>query len=99
MGKELMKVSVLNMKDTELEIVVEGEGHTLLNLLRDLLLDDESVVFASYLIDHPMRSSPRLTLRTNGKNALSVLIENTSKMASIVTEFNEKFVNLIAGQK
>ena len=94
-----MKVSVLNMKDTELEIVVEGEGHTLLNLLRDLLLDDEGVVFASYLIDHPMRSAPRLTLRTNGKNALTVLIENTSKMASIVTEFNEKFVNLIAGQK
>jgi DNA-directed RNA polymerase subunit L len=94
-----MKVSVLNMKDTELEISVEGEGHTLLNLLRDILLDDESVIFASYLIDHPMRLAPRLTVRTNGKNALNVLIENTSKMASAVTEFNEKLVNLIAGQK
>jgi len=94
-----MKVSVVNRKDTELEIIIEGEGHTLLNLLRDVLLDDESVVFASYVIEYQMRSAPRLALRTKGKDALTVLIENTSKMASVVTEFNEKFVKLVAGQK
>jgi DNA-directed RNA polymerase subunit L len=94
-----MKVSIVNLKDTELEIVIDGEGHTLLNLLRDMLLDDESVIFASYVIEHPMRSAPRLALRTDGKNALTVLIENTSKMASAVTEFNEKFAKLAASQK
>jgi DNA-directed RNA polymerase subunit L len=93
-----MKVSVANLKETELEIVIEGEGHTLLNLLRDVLLDDEKVLFASYVIEHPMRSAPRLALRTDGKNALTVLIETSSKMASVVAEFNEKFTKLAAGQ-
>jgi DNA-directed RNA polymerase subunit L len=94
-----MKVSVANLKETELEIVIEGEGHTLLNLLRDVLLDDEKVLFASYVIEHPMRSAPRLALRTHSKNALTVLIETSSRMASVVAEFNEKFVKLAAGQK
>ncbi len=94
-----MKVSVANLKETELEIVIEGEGHTLLNLLRDVLLDDEKVLFASYVIEHPMRSAPRLALRTDGKNALTVLIETSSRMASVVAEFNEKFLKLAAGQK
>jgi DNA-directed RNA polymerase subunit L len=94
-----MKVSVANLKETELEIVIEGEGHTLLNVLRDVLLDDEKVLFASYVIEHPMRSAPRLALRTDSKNALTVLIEASSKMASVVAEFNEKFVKLAAGQK
>jgi DNA-directed RNA polymerase subunit L len=94
-----MKVSVANLKETELEIVIEGEGHTLLNLLRDVLLDDEKVLFASYVIEHPMRSAPRLALRTDSKNALTVLIETSSRMASVVAEFNEKFVKLAAGQK
>ncbi len=94
-----MKVSVANLKETELEIVIEGEGHTLLNLLRDVLLDDEKVLFASYVIEHPMRSAPRLALRTDGKNALTVLIETSSRMASVVAEFNEKFLKLATGQK
>lgn len=94
-----MKVLVANLKETELEVVIEGEGHTLLNLLRDILLDDERVLFASYVIEHPMRSAPRLAVRTDGKNALTVLTENTSKMASFVTEFNEKFMKLVEGQK
>jgi DNA-directed RNA polymerase subunit L len=93
-----MKVSVANLKETELEIVMEGEGHTLLNLLRDVLLDDEKVLFASYVIEHPMRSAPRLALRTDSKNALTVLIETSSKMASVVAEFNEKFTKSAAGQ-
>lgn len=92
-------MSVANLKETELEIVIEGEGHTLLNVLRDVLLDDEKVLFASYVIEHPMRSAPRLALRTDSKNALTVLIEASSKMASVVAEFNEKFVKLAAGQK
>jgi DNA-directed RNA polymerase subunit L len=94
-----MKVSVVNHNETELEIIIEGEGHTLLNLLRDVLLDDESVVLASYVIEHQMRPAPRLALRTNGKDALTVLIESTSKMASVVAEFNEKFLRLVGGQR
>ena len=94
-----MKVSVVSLTDSELRILVEGEGSTLLNALRDLLLEDEKVVFASYIIEHPMRSVPRLTLKTKDKSAISTLIEASSKMASLAEEFNKKFTNLVETQK
>ncbi|WXG45637.1 MAG: DNA-directed RNA polymerase subunit L [Candidatus Atabeyarchaeum deiterrae] len=94
-----MKVSVISLSDSELKILVEGEGNTLLNALRDLLFDDEKVVFASYTIEHPMRSVPRLTLRTKDKSAISTLIEASAKLASLAEEFNKKFTNLVETQK
>nr|MDO8099909.1 DNA-directed RNA polymerase subunit L [Candidatus Njordarchaeota archaeon] len=94
-----MKVTVVNFTDSELEVVVEGEGNTLLNVLRDILLDDEKVAFASYVNEHPMRLRPHLVLRTKGKNALETLTEASSKMASLAEEFNKKFTDVVKNQK
>lgn len=68
-----MKVTATNQGEYNLEVVIEGEGHTLLNLLRDTLLDDDKVLFASYVIDHPMKLAARLALKTDGKNAMKTL--------------------------
>jgi DNA-directed RNA polymerase subunit L len=94
-----MKVVAANMAESNLEVVIEGEGNTLLNLLRDTLLDDDKVLFASYVIDHPMRLAPRLSVRTDGENAMTALAEASSRMASLVGEFNDKFSKAIESQK
>jgi DNA-directed RNA polymerase subunit L len=94
-----MKVIAANLAESNLEMTIEGEGNTLLNLLRDTLLDDEAVLFASYVLDHPMRSAPRLALRTDGKSAMVALAEASSKMESLVAEFAEKFSKTAESQK
>jgi DNA-directed RNA polymerase subunit L len=94
-----MNVKVASLTDSELEVVVEGEGNTLLNVLRDILLDDEKVIFASYVGEHPMRLRPHLFLRTKGKNALETLTEASSKMASLTEEFSTKFTDVLKNQK
>ncbi|WXG43009.1 MAG: RpoL/Rpb11 RNA polymerase subunit family protein [Promethearchaeati archaeon SRVP18_Atabeyarchaeia-1] len=94
-----MKVTATNQGEYNLEVVIEGEGHTLLNLLRDTLLDDDKVLFASYVIDHPMKLAARLALKTDGKNAMKTLGEASSKMASLVGEFSEKFSKAVESQK
>jgi DNA-directed RNA polymerase subunit L len=86
-----MKLVAANISDSSLEVVVEGEGNTLLNILRDTLLDDEKVLFVSYVIDHPMKLAPRLSLRTDGEKAMTALIEASSRMSSLVGEFSDKF--------
>jgi DNA-directed RNA polymerase subunit L len=86
-----MKLVAATLTESNLEIIIEGEGNTLLNLLRDTLLDDEKVLFASYVIDHPMRLAPRLSVRTDGKNALAALVEASSRLSSLVGEFSDKF--------
>jgi DNA-directed RNA polymerase subunit L len=63
------------------------------------LLDDEKVLFASYVIDHPMRLAPRLSLRTDGKNAMTALVEASTRLSSLVGEFGEKFSKAIDNKK
>jgi DNA-directed RNA polymerase subunit L len=94
-----MKVAITHMTDSEIEVVVEGEGNTLLNILRDMLLEDEKVVFASYVNEHPMKLRPHLLLRTKGKNALETLTEASSKMGSLAEEFNKRFADVVKNQK
>lgn len=94
-----MKVTVLNLTNSELEVVIEGEGNTLLNVLRDALLDDEKVVFASYINEHPTKLRPHLVIRTREKGALEALTEASSKMASFAEEFNKKLTDVVKNLK
>ncbi len=64
-----MKVKILDRKPNELVIEVEGEGHTLCNLLETVLLEDEEVEFASYNISHPLVANPVITVRTKGNRS------------------------------
>ena len=54
-----------------LELV--GEDHTLPNLLRENLLRQEDVEFASYVVEHPVISHPKLIIRTRKKTAREAL--------------------------
>jgi len=49
-----MKVKVLKRTDNELKIEVEGEGHSLLNMLQKTLLEDNSIEMAGYHVPHPL---------------------------------------------
>ncbi len=61
-----MKVKVLKRTADELEIEVEGAGHTLCNLLQRSLLEDESADLAGYNVPHPLASNPIIYVRTKG---------------------------------
>ena len=69
MGKEIceeeatLQLKVLKKAANELKIEIQGEGHTLCNLLESVLLEDEDIEFAGYDVPHPLVSSP-----AHGKN-------------------------------
>lgn len=64
-----MQVKVLKKTSNELRIEIEGEGHTLCNLLEKVLLEDESIEMAGYNIPHPLISSPVVYIRTKGRRS------------------------------
>jgi DNA-directed RNA polymerase subunit L len=66
-----MKVKVLRRSKKELEIEIEGEGHTLCNVLQEALISDRRVDFAGYDIPHPLTPVPRIYVRTTGKTRSS----------------------------
>ncbi|MEM1515345.1 MAG: DNA-directed RNA polymerase subunit L [Thermoproteota archaeon] len=59
-----MQLRVLEKKSNEIVIEIDGEGHTLCNLLESVLLEDENVEFAGYSISHPLVGKPILRVRT-----------------------------------
>ena len=82
-----MKLNVLSKTDNELEIEVHGENETLLNPIKQALLNDKDVDFAEYIIEHPSLSVPKIFIRTKGKAKPDVVLKRTIK--ALVAEFDE----------
>jgi DNA-directed RNA polymerase subunit L len=85
-----MKLKIVKEEDDYVEIAVEGEEHSLLNALRDILLEDKKVEFAAYYIDHPQVGIPRIMIRTKEGSPIAALREAVKKLRKRADEFREE---------
>lgn len=83
-----MQIEVLKNEPNFLEFILKGERHTLPNLLKAKLLEDSSVIFCAYSLDHPMDSDSKFVLRTSGKTAKKALTEACTDIAKDLEELN-----------
>ena len=81
-----MQLNVLSKTDNEIEVEVHGENETLLNPIKQALLNDKDVDFAEYIIEHPSLSVPKVFIRTKGKAKPEVVLKRTIK--ALVAEFD-----------
>lgn len=76
-----MELELVEKGDDSLLIKVVGEDHTLCNLLRKALYEDESVVAASYSIEHPLVGSPKFYVKTKkGKSPERALMDAAERV-------------------
>ncbi|MEM1580996.1 MAG: DNA-directed RNA polymerase subunit L [Candidatus Bathyarchaeia archaeon] len=95
-----MQLRILDRKPNELVIEVDGEGHTLCNLLESVLLEDENVEFASYNISHPLVAKPVITVRTKGdKRPEDALKEAVTKILDRGRELRKEFDRVFKNSK
>jgi DNA-directed RNA polymerase subunit L len=90
-----MNLKILNKTDTELEMEIVGETHTLLNLLKTILLEDDAVEIATYDIKYLGISEPIMYVRTNGKDPVQAVRSALSTMIAICDEFKSVFTGSI----
>ncbi len=91
-----MQLKVLEKKDNELKFEVEGEGHTLFNLLETVLLEDEKVEFASYNIPHPLIPKTVVMIKTSvGRKPDEALKEACEKILQRGKELNKAFTEAL----
>ncbi|MEO3993318.1 MAG: DNA-directed RNA polymerase subunit L [Desulfurococcaceae archaeon TW002] len=64
--------------DKELVLEIEGEDHTLANLLAKSALSNPHTKLATYVIEHPLIGTPILRIVTDGTDPLQVLKEVVS---------------------
>ncbi|KAF5413981.1 MAG: DNA-directed RNA polymerase subunit L [Candidatus Methanogaster sp.] len=90
-----MNLKVLNKTDTELEMEIADETHTLLNLLKSILLEDDTVEIATYDIKYLGISEPVMYVRTNGKDPVHAVRSALRTMVTICDEFKSVFTGSI----
>lgn len=61
-----MEIEVLKEDSQGFEVMIIGEGHTLLNLLTTFLDRHEKVEYAAYKIEHPLVGEPKLYFTLKG---------------------------------
>lgn len=88
-----MRLDIIKAEKNHLEMMVGGEGHTLLNLLQSSLLAHRNVAMAGYSKPHPLMDHSLLYLNTKGRKTpekiLAESIEDAKKrMNGFLNEFN-----------
>ena len=87
-----MKVKVLKSTDNEMKIEVEGEGHSLLNLLQKTLLEEEAIEMAGYHVPHPLFDRGILYVHTKEKQSPEAVVnEATKKVLDLSKDFQKSF--------
>jgi len=87
-----MEIKVVNKTDTEIEVEIKGEDHTMMNALKAALLKDKAVKVATYDIEYPSISSPTLYVRTaKSEDPIDALKKAAKDLEGESSEFVELF--------
>ena len=83
-----MKLSVITDEKGTLEFFIEGERHTLPNILREKVAAQEGVEFCAYRLDHPLDKRSRFIIK--GKSPKKALEEAIKLTKEELAEFKKE---------
>lgn len=90
-----MNLKIIKKTADEIAIEFEGEGHTILNLLRTELLADERVKIATYDTKFPVMDNPIFRLKTKDVDPVLVLREAAARIMNQCDEFSCQFAEAV----
>jgi DNA-directed RNA polymerase subunit L len=86
-----MKMNILKKDSRELQVELEGEGHTFCNMVQEALLKDKAIEFGGYNLPHPLISHPIIYVRTKGQTTAAKALERTLReLEKQIAEFKEE---------
>ncbi|HEC95102.1 MAG TPA: hypothetical protein ENI45_03955 [Thermoplasmatales archaeon] len=85
-----MEIKVLKEKTRELEIEVEGEDETILNPIKEKLLQHDEVAYVECTREHPLLSKPRLYLKVREGKAKEILMKTLTELQNEMKRFREQ---------
>mgnify|MGYP000504206079 CR=1 FL=1 len=90
-----MELKIIDKTDDEMHLEIVGETHTLLNMLKSVLLDDERVQIATYDMKHVSISDPVLFVKTDGTDPIEVVKDALKELVSQCDEFISVFTSAV----
>jgi len=86
-----VNIKILKKTGDEVQIEFEDENHTLLNLLKTVLLEDDRVQITTYDTKFPTMTNPIFRLKTTGSDPVELLADAAAKIEELCKEFGVKF--------
>ena len=86
-----MELKTIKKTAKELELEITGETETILNPITEVLLQDKSVDYASYMADHPESNKRRLYIRVKQGKPEEVLLKAVKQLENEVKNFSKNF--------
>lgn len=82
-----MELKIIDKTGDEMHLEIKGETHTLLNMLKSVLLADSRVQIATYDMKHVSISDPVLFVKTDGVDPIEVVKDALQVLVSQCDEF------------
>jgi len=81
-----MNIKVLALEKDKAKLIIQGAGHTFMNVLTEEILEDPDVDVAKYLIEFHF-SDPELLVTTNGrKDPLEAIKDACTRLSERCTD-------------
>lgn len=87
-----MELRLVSKTDKKMELEVIGENDTLLNLLKQRLLQDANVETATYLMGHPYLDNPKFVIEMRTGKADAALKGAAKDLRAQLDEFETLLV-------
>jgi DNA-directed RNA polymerase subunit L len=85
-------MKLLKREANTIEVELVGEDHTIANLIAKYAIRKKGVIYASYIISHPLTANPVIVLSTDGsRDPLDVLEETLKDIISDAKAFIDEF--------
>ena len=84
-----MEISVLKEEKNKIEVEIVGEDHTLCNVIRDELWNQD-VSIAAYNIEHPLISNPTILVEGSG-DLRKKMVNASSSLRKLFKEVKDNF--------
>ncbi len=82
-----MELKIIDKTEDEMYLEIIDENHTLLNMLKSALLDDERVQIATYDMKHVSISDPILFVKTEDADPIDVVKDAAGNLVTQCDEF------------
>jgi DNA-directed RNA polymerase subunit L len=89
-----MKIDVITNEKNTLEFYIEGERHTLPNMLKEKIVSASGVEFCAYKLDHPLDKKAKFIVKTDGKSPKKIVEDAIKEIKEDLSEFKKEFEKL-----
>ena len=91
-----MEIKVLEDKKNRFVFEVDGLGHTLINILKTELWNDNNIKVATYSLKHPQIGKPKFILETDGNASPRVALTSAiGRLKKLSEKFKKEVVSAI----